>query len=74
MALFCDTPRQSVAVAAVAGLLAGGVGLLTGSLALVLLTAVTASVTGEVLAHERAGDEQYRAAKRRVLRRVRSAL
>ena len=74
MALYCDTPAQSVAVAVVAGLLAGSVGLVTGSLVLVLLVAATASVVGEVLAHEYAGDDQYRAAKRRLVYRLRSAL
>ena len=74
MVLYCDTPAQSVAVAVVAGLLAGSVGLVTGSLVLVLLVAATASVVGEVLAHEHAGDDQYRAAKRRLECRPRSAL
>ncbi len=67
MALFCETPRQSLAVGLVAGLLAGGAGLLTGRLVAVLVTALLVGVGGELAAHEYVGDDQYRAAKRRVL-------
>ncbi len=67
MALFCETPRQSVAVGVVAGLVAGGAGLFTGSLVVVILTALVAAVGGELAAHEYVGDDQYRAAKRRLL-------
>lgn len=67
MVWFCDTPRQSVGVGFVAGLIAGGVGLLAGSLVAVLLTALVVAVGGELAVHEYAGDDQYRAAKRRLL-------
>ena len=67
MALFCETPRQSLGVGVVAGLVAGGAGLLTGSLVVVLLTALVVAVGGELAAHEYVGDDQYHAAKRRVL-------
>jgi len=63
----CDTPRQSLGVGVAAGLVAGTAGLLTGSLVVVLLTALVIAVGGELAAHEYVGDEQYRAAKRRVL-------
>ena len=68
---FCDTPGQSVVAAAGGGLLGGGLGVTFGlGVTVTVLLAGFLAGAGDILAHVRRGDAQFRAAVTRVRRAV----
>ena len=66
--LFCDTPKQSVVVAIIAGVISGAAGVHTGNIWIVLIVAGLLGIGLEIAAHEYRQDEQYVEFKKSVFR------
>lgn len=64
---YCDTPRQSLAIAIIVGLVAGAVGVYLQNQMIVIGVAVTVAIATEIIVHEYREDEQYMAAKEKLL-------
>lgn len=60
---YCDTPQQSIAIAILVGVLAGGIGLYVGNKAFVVGVAILLAIVVELIVHEYRQDTQYVSAK-----------
>lgn len=69
---YCDTPRQSLVIAILAGSLGGVVGLYSQSIFTVILATVGIAFVLEILVHEYRQDDQYMQAKKEVSKRLQS--
>jgi Flp pilus assembly protein TadB len=63
---YCDTPRQSVVISLLAGLVGGVIGIYLQSLLVVVVATVGLAIMSEILVHEYRQDDQYVQAKQQL--------
>lgn len=67
---FCDTPRQSIVIAIIAGIVGGAIGFYFQSLLGLVAATIGLAITMEILVHEYRQDSQYIQAKKQFFDRL----